>query len=98
MGETRSGEAHGEGKQHNRSIILTSIQCYFHSSTTAAADNVFLICCICPLRRIIIFFFHLRKNTDDVALLSAGETSKRWPEMVIRFYEDKLTWHGEDEQ
>lgn len=38
------------------------------------------------------------KNTDDVALLSAGETSKRWPEMVIRFYEDKLTWHGEDEQ
>lgn len=38
------------------------------------------------------------KNTDEVALLSAGEASKRWPEMVIRFYEDKLTWHGEDEQ
>ncbi|XP_059363483.1 chromobox protein homolog 3-like [Carassius carassius] len=38
------------------------------------------------------------KNTDEVALLSAVETSKRWPEMVIRFYEDKLTWHGEDEQ
>ncbi|XP_073703129.1 chromobox protein homolog 3-like isoform X2 [Garra rufa] len=38
------------------------------------------------------------KNTDEVALQSAREASKRWPEMVIRFYEDKLTWHGEDEQ
>ncbi|KAG1940003.1 chromobox protein homolog 3b isoform X1 [Pimephales promelas] len=38
------------------------------------------------------------KNTDEVALLSAREASKRWPQMVIRFYEDKLTWHGEDEQ
>lgn len=38
------------------------------------------------------------KNTDEVALLSAREASKRWPGMVIRFYEDKLTWNGEDEQ
>ncbi|XP_056331061.1 chromobox protein homolog 3b [Danio aesculapii] len=38
------------------------------------------------------------KNTDEVALLAAVEASKRWPQMVIRFYEDKLTWHGDDEQ
>ncbi|XP_036438998.1 chromobox protein homolog 3b [Colossoma macropomum] len=38
------------------------------------------------------------KDTDDVALLSAREASARWPQMVIGFYEDKLTWHGEEEQ
>ncbi|XP_051574436.1 chromobox protein homolog 3b [Myxocyprinus asiaticus] len=38
------------------------------------------------------------KNTDEVALLSAREASQRWPQMVINFYEDKLTWHGEEEQ
>ncbi|KAI7807022.1 chromobox protein homolog 3b [Triplophysa rosa] len=37
------------------------------------------------------------KNTDEVALLSAREASKRWPQMVIGFYEDKLTWHAEEE-
>ncbi|KAL7874180.1 hypothetical protein SRHO_G00051500 [Serrasalmus rhombeus] len=37
------------------------------------------------------------KDTDDVALLSAREASARWPQMVIGFYEDKLTWHGEEE-
>ncbi|XP_055066729.1 chromobox protein homolog 3b [Misgurnus anguillicaudatus] len=37
------------------------------------------------------------KNTDEVALLSAREASKRWPQMVIGFYEDKLAWHAEEE-
>lgn len=37
------------------------------------------------------------KGTDDVALLSAREASARWPQMVIGFYEDKLTWHAEEE-
>ncbi|GAA6083384.1 chromobox protein homolog 3b isoform X2 [Tachysurus ichikawai] len=38
------------------------------------------------------------KDTDDVALLSAREASVRWPKMVISFYEDKLSWHEEEEQ
>ncbi|XP_052002182.1 chromobox protein homolog 3b [Xyrauchen texanus] len=38
------------------------------------------------------------KNSDEVALLSAREASQKWPQMVINFYEDKLTWHGEEEQ
>ncbi|XP_072535511.1 chromobox protein homolog 3b [Salminus brasiliensis] len=37
------------------------------------------------------------KGTDDVALLTAREASARWPQMVIGFYEDKLTWHAEEE-
>ncbi|XP_062847739.1 chromobox protein homolog 3b [Trichomycterus rosablanca] len=37
------------------------------------------------------------KNTDDAALLSAREASVRWPKMVISFYEDKLSWRGEEE-
>ncbi|XP_017335264.1 chromobox protein homolog 3b isoform X3 [Ictalurus punctatus] len=38
------------------------------------------------------------KDTDDVALLSAREASVRWPKMVIGFYEDKLSYHEEEEQ
>ncbi|XP_052000147.1 chromobox protein homolog 3-like [Xyrauchen texanus] len=38
------------------------------------------------------------KNSDEVTLLSAGVASQRWPQMVISFYEDKLTWHEEEEQ
>ncbi|XP_030637927.1 chromobox protein homolog 3b isoform X1 [Chanos chanos] len=38
------------------------------------------------------------KDVDQLALLSAKEASTRCPEMVIAFYEDKLAWHGEEEQ
>ncbi|XP_026855749.1 chromobox protein homolog 3 isoform X1 [Electrophorus electricus] len=38
------------------------------------------------------------RDMDDVALLSAREASSRWPQMVIGFYEEKLTWHAEEEQ
>lgn len=76
----------------------SSLQYCCHQSTTAVDDYVLLITCICPLTLIINCLFNLRKNTDEVALLAAVEASKRWPQMVIRFYEDKLTWHGDDEQ
>uniref|UniRef100_A0A3Q3VN06 Heterochromatin protein 1 n=1 Tax=Mola mola TaxID=94237 RepID=A0A3Q3VN06_MOLML len=38
------------------------------------------------------------KNSDDVALLPAREASARCPQMVIDFYEQKLTWHCGDEE
>lgn len=39
------------------------------------------------------------KNSDEVALMSAREASARCPQVVIDFYEQKLTWHsGEEEQ
>ncbi|KAM7420640.1 hypothetical protein PAMA_015055 [Pampus argenteus] len=38
------------------------------------------------------------KNSDDVALLSAREASTRCPQVVIDFYEQKLTWHCGDEE
>lgn len=39
-----------------------------------------------------------RKNSEDVALLPAREASARYPQMVINFYEQKLTWHCGDEE
>ncbi|KAG9345173.1 hypothetical protein JZ751_009716 [Albula glossodonta] len=41
----------------------------------------------------------LMKGTEEVALLSAREASARCPQVVIAFYEEKLTWHcGDDDQ
>jgi len=39
-----------------------------------------------------------RKNSDDVALLPAREASARCPQVVIDFYEQKLSWHCGDEE
>ncbi|XP_056300462.1 chromobox protein homolog 3-like [Pseudoliparis swirei] len=38
------------------------------------------------------------KNSDDVALLPAREASARCPQVVIDFYEQKLSWHCGDEE
>ncbi|XP_017281893.1 chromobox protein homolog 3b [Kryptolebias marmoratus] len=38
------------------------------------------------------------KNSDDVALLPAREASARCPQVVIDFYEQKLSWNVGDEE
>ncbi|XP_037532933.1 chromobox protein homolog 3b [Nematolebias whitei] len=38
------------------------------------------------------------KNSDDVVLLPAREASARCPQVVIDFYEQKLSWHDGDEE
>ncbi|KAM9310612.1 chromobox protein homolog 3b isoform 2-T3 [Pholidichthys leucotaenia] len=38
------------------------------------------------------------KNSEDVALLPARDMSARCPQVVIDFYEQKLTWHCGDEE
>lgn len=50
-------------------------------------------------RRGELMFLVKWKNSEDVALLPAREVSVRSPQVVIDFYEQKLTWHcGEDDQ
>lgn len=50
-------------------------------------------------RRGELMFLVKWKDSEDVALLPAREVSVRCPQVVIDFYEQKLTWHGsEDEQ
>lgn len=46
----------------------------------------------------LLCVFPHRKNSDDVALLPAREASARCPQVVIDFYEQKLTWHCGDEE
>ncbi|CAL8247088.1 unnamed protein product [Lota lota] len=38
------------------------------------------------------------KNSGDVALLPAREASTRCPQVVVDFYQRKLTWHCGDEE
>lgn len=60
--------------------------------------NVFDLLSMVILTISLLHASHHRKNSEDVALLPAREASARYPQMVINFYEQKLTWHCSDEE
>ncbi|KAG5314003.1 CBX5 protein, partial [Acromyrmex insinuator] len=37
--------------------------------------------------------FAVRKGTDAVDMVSANEANAKCPQIVIRFYEDRITWN-----